>query len=155
VACDPSNPGSLFCDGHYVDSGNNLQNCINALKAELNITVTTSARPVAANGSCEAEGEAEASCATAPVGGQRGLGGAAAYWRRSSTGRSRDEGVGSVCRGGFRPVPEPNAFGSQSGVDGSAQPVRAAASWTRPLARPLVPFSGRPAKPLFHCGRLS
>jgi hypothetical protein len=75
VACDPKNPGGLFCNGQYVDSGNNLQNCIDALKAQLNITVSGSSS--CSGNSCQAEGEASASCATAPVRGGRGLGAAA------------------------------------------------------------------------------
>lgn len=64
--------GALFCDGEYVDAGNNLQECIDALRAQFDIEVTYSAEARGsancANGTCEAEGEAEAeaSCMMAP-----------------------------------------------------------------------------------------
>jgi hypothetical protein len=75
AACDPSKPGGLFCNGQYVDSGNNLQNCIDALNAVLNVKVSGSAS--CSGNSCQAEGKASAGCATAPVRGSRGLGAAA------------------------------------------------------------------------------
>jgi hypothetical protein len=57
--------GALFCNGSYVDTNNNLQSCIDALKAELNITATGSAS--CSGNSCQAEGQAAASCAVAPA----------------------------------------------------------------------------------------
>lgn len=81
ASCDPSNPGGVFCNGQYVDSGNNLQDCINALNQILNVKVTASGSASSGcdGGTCEAqaEGKASASCATAPVRGGRGLGAAA------------------------------------------------------------------------------
>lgn len=58
--------GALFCDGQYVDVGNNLQNCIDSLRALFNIEVEGSAE---CNGNtCSAEGSASASCDAAPAG---------------------------------------------------------------------------------------
>jgi MYXO-CTERM domain-containing protein len=67
--CDPVQ-GALFCDGQYVDHGGNLDKCIADLDAWLTANVDASARGSASceNGSCEAEGSAEASCATVPGG---------------------------------------------------------------------------------------
>lgn len=59
--------GALFCDGQYVDHGGNLAECKAALKAALDIEVKASARGESecSDGSCQAEGEASASCAMA------------------------------------------------------------------------------------------
>ncbi len=46
--------GALFCDGQYVDAGNNLEECIAALKAVLNITAEGSAS--CSGNTCMAEG---------------------------------------------------------------------------------------------------
>jgi MYXO-CTERM domain-containing protein len=59
--------GALFCDGQYVDTGNNLKNCIDALEAALHIEVSGKAE--CSGNQCNAEGTASASCATAPEGG--------------------------------------------------------------------------------------
>jgi hypothetical protein len=82
--------GALFCNGSYVDTGNNLQNCIDALKAELNITATASASGSCSGNQCQGEAEASASCAMTPnpvrgAGSIAGLGlviGALAWMRR-------------------------------------------------------------------------
>lgn len=58
--------GALFCDGQYVDTGNNLQNCIAALNAILKIKVTASGESSCDGGTCEASGKASASCAASP-----------------------------------------------------------------------------------------
>jgi hypothetical protein len=73
ASCSSNN--GVFCNGQYVDSGNNLQNCIDALNAILNVKVSGSAS--CSGSSCQAEGKASAGCATAPVRGSRGLGSAA------------------------------------------------------------------------------
>lgn len=59
--------GALFCDGQYVDHGNNLEECVDALNAYLEAHVETSA---SSSGSCsgnscsgEAEASAKATCA--------------------------------------------------------------------------------------------
>jgi MYXO-CTERM domain-containing protein len=56
--------GALFCDGQYVDAGNNLKNCIDALNAYLKVKVSGSAQ--CSGNECSAEGKASASCAAAP-----------------------------------------------------------------------------------------
>jgi MYXO-CTERM domain-containing protein len=58
--------GALFCDGQYVDTGNNLQNCIDALNAILKIKVTASGEASCDGGVCQASGMASASCAASP-----------------------------------------------------------------------------------------
>lgn len=65
--------GAVVCDGQYIDQGNNAQDCINALKAQLNFQATASGDAKCANGKCEAEGEAAASCGT--IAGSRAVGG--------------------------------------------------------------------------------
>ena len=62
VQCQ-SPDGALFCDGQYVDHGGNLEECIAALNAFLDIEVSGSAS--CSGNSCEAE--ASASCSAAPA----------------------------------------------------------------------------------------
>ncbi len=60
--------GALFCDSQYVDHGGNLQECLDALKAELNIEVMASGSASCEGGSCQAEGEVSVSgCAVSPT----------------------------------------------------------------------------------------
>jgi hypothetical protein len=54
--------GALFCDGQYVDSGDHLQNCVNALNAVLNVKVSGSASSSCTGNQCNAEAEGKASC---------------------------------------------------------------------------------------------
>ncbi|MEP7050331.1 MAG: hypothetical protein ABJB12_08270 [Pseudomonadota bacterium] len=68
--------GALFCNGQYVDHNGSLQDCIDALKTTLNITVTASGT---SSGNCtdnvctgEAQGSAAASCAFSPRGATGG-----------------------------------------------------------------------------------
>jgi MYXO-CTERM domain-containing protein len=72
VACQ-SPKGALYCNGQYVDYGDNLDRCVNALKAALDIEVQGYAYGSAScsGGSCEAEGEAgcSMSVANAPTDG--------------------------------------------------------------------------------------
>ena len=73
--------GALFCDGNFVDTGGNLQNCIDALQKILNLRVDVTARGSAdCNGDgCQAEGEATANigaCNLAPAGQSRPIGAA-------------------------------------------------------------------------------
>lgn len=71
VQCDKPE-GALYCDGQYIDAGNNLEQCIGALEAFLTSRVDVSARGSAdcSGNECNAEGEASASCAAAgPNGG--------------------------------------------------------------------------------------
>ncbi|MBX3229133.1 MAG: hypothetical protein KIT84_02270 [Labilithrix sp.] len=58
--------GALFCDGQYVDTGDNLQRCIDALRAQLNIQVSGSASSSCSGNQCTAEAEGTASCAASP-----------------------------------------------------------------------------------------
>src|SRR4029079_8494531 len=62
--------GALFCDGQYVDVGDQLDKCVADLKALLQIEVTGYAYGDAqcSGGSCTAEGEAGCSCAQAGAG---------------------------------------------------------------------------------------
>jgi hypothetical protein len=57
--------GALYCDGQYVDTGGNLQRCVDALNAILNIKVQGSASAQCSGNTCEAKAEASASaCST-------------------------------------------------------------------------------------------
>ena len=58
--------GALFCDGQYVDAGNNLEECIAALEAAFDIEVQGSASGQCNNGRCEGEAEGSLSCAVDP-----------------------------------------------------------------------------------------
>lgn len=75
--------GALFCDGQFIDHGGNLDACIAALDAYLDVRVDASSRGTA-TGDCSgnrctanAEGDAQASASCAygalPVGGSAGL----------------------------------------------------------------------------------
>jgi modification target Cys-rich repeat protein len=59
--------GALFCDGQYVDTGNNLQNCVDALNAYLKVKVEASGSAGCDGGTCSAEGKASATCGAAPI----------------------------------------------------------------------------------------
>ena len=60
--------GAVFCDGQYVDQGNNAQDCIDALNAAINGEVHSSGSASCSGNSCEAEGEAGCSAGRiAPV----------------------------------------------------------------------------------------
>ena len=58
--------GALFCDGQYVDTGNNLQQCIDALKATYNIQVQGSASGHCSGNQCTGEAEGNVTCAASP-----------------------------------------------------------------------------------------
>jgi hypothetical protein len=60
--------GALFCDGQYVDTGNNLQQCISDLKSALNITVQASASGSCSGNQCMGEAQASASCSASGAG---------------------------------------------------------------------------------------
>jgi MYXO-CTERM domain-containing protein len=74
----------LFCDSNYVDHGNNLEECIEALQAVANVEVSGSASGDCSGNRCEgeAEGNVSASCALAP--GQ--VGGASAPYGLAALG---------------------------------------------------------------------
>ena len=75
AACD-TEEGALFCDGQYVDYGDNLDECVNALKDLFNIEVEGYASAECEGNMCEAEAGGSASCA---AGGARGGFGAAGW----------------------------------------------------------------------------
>jgi MYXO-CTERM domain-containing protein len=54
--------GAIFCDGQYVDAGNNLQECIAALQAIFNIEVYAEGSASCEGNTCMAEGEVGCSC---------------------------------------------------------------------------------------------
>lgn len=62
--------GALFCDGNYVDHGDNLSECVAALEAVISAEVDGYAEGSSSceNGSCQAEGKAGVSCAALPGG---------------------------------------------------------------------------------------
>jgi hypothetical protein len=70
--------GALFCDGQYIDHGDNLEECVTALEAVINANVKFQAEGSSScdNGSCRAEGSAEASCAAIPGTSHKGAGAA-------------------------------------------------------------------------------
>lgn len=70
--------GALFCDGQYVDVGNNLEDCIAALQAELNIKVTGYADGSCDDNGCEGEAGGSVSCAASPA-QNKAAGGAVAF----------------------------------------------------------------------------
>lgn len=53
--------GALFCDGQFVDTGD-VQRCIDALRAVLNVQVSGSASGECSNGQCTGEAEGSVSC---------------------------------------------------------------------------------------------
>jgi hypothetical protein len=60
--------GALFCDGDYVDHGDNLANCVAAIEAVIDANVEGYAEGSSRceGGTCEAKGEAGVSCAVGP-----------------------------------------------------------------------------------------
>jgi hypothetical protein len=65
--------GALFCDGQYVDTGNNLECCIAALNAYLSVDVTTTGSAACSGNSCSAEGSATCQASLAPSPTREGL----------------------------------------------------------------------------------
>jgi MYXO-CTERM domain-containing protein len=68
--------GALFCDGQYVDHGDNLDQCVAAIEAVINAEVEGYAEGSSSceGGSCKAEGSAGVSCAAVPGGTSSGAG---------------------------------------------------------------------------------
>ncbi len=58
--------GALFCDGQYVDHGGNLEECVDSLRALLNIEVSGYAEGMCSNGMCSGEAGGSISCAVEP-----------------------------------------------------------------------------------------
>ncbi|MDB4976323.1 MAG: uncharacterized protein JWN48_4664 [Myxococcaceae bacterium] len=61
-----SEQGALFCEGDYVDSRNNLDQCIEALKNDLNVKVEGYAEGECANNTCSGKVGGGASCSAVP-----------------------------------------------------------------------------------------
>jgi hypothetical protein len=62
--------GALFCDGQYIDHGGNLDRCVSALEAALDLEVMAEASGEASCGDgdgCHAEGRASASVSSCSV----------------------------------------------------------------------------------------
>jgi hypothetical protein len=76
VECQ-SPEGALFCDGQYVDHGGNLEKCIAALNAYLEVEVDASSSAACEGNSCSAEAQASVRCSVAEVGAPAG---APSYW---------------------------------------------------------------------------
>jgi hypothetical protein len=63
--------GAMFCDGNYVDTGNNLANCVNAIKAlfpNFMVTGYADANANCSGNTCTAQADAGASakCSVTP-----------------------------------------------------------------------------------------
>lgn len=67
IDCD-GEEGALFCDGQYVDHGNNLEDCIAALDAYLDVEVEGYANASCEGNTCTAEAGCSAKCSAAPRG---------------------------------------------------------------------------------------
>jgi hypothetical protein len=89
--------GALFCDGSYVDDGNKLQQCVDALKATFNAHVQfmSSGASSCDAGTCTASGKASAksNCSVVRAGARGSLAlalgvfaSALAFWRRRRRG---------------------------------------------------------------------
>ena len=67
-----TNQGALFCDGNYIDTGNKLQECVDALKSTLEAHVMAAGSGSAScdAGSCSAKGAAsvKTNCSVADAG---------------------------------------------------------------------------------------
>jgi hypothetical protein len=75
--------GALFCNGVYIDHAGTVNDCIDAIEAELpTVTVDVSAQGTAScsGNSCVAEGSASANCAFAPSGSAHEVAGAFAVF---------------------------------------------------------------------------
>jgi MYXO-CTERM domain-containing protein len=66
VDCD-AEQGALFCDGQYVDHGGNLKECVDSLRAVLNIQVSGYAEGECSGNMCSGEAGGSISCAVAPA----------------------------------------------------------------------------------------
>ena len=65
-----SQEGALFCEGNYVDTNNNLDSCVEALRQKLDVQVEGYSEGMCANGTCAGEAGGSASCSALP--GTRG-----------------------------------------------------------------------------------
>jgi hypothetical protein len=66
--------GALFCNGQYVDHNGSVQDCIDAIEAAVDITVSGSSSGECSGNTCmgQAEGSASANCAFSPRGATGG-----------------------------------------------------------------------------------
>lgn len=71
--------GALFCDNQYIDHGGNLEECIDSLRALLDIEVTGSASGSCGNGRCEGEASGSVSCSVDPEGRELPMGALAVF----------------------------------------------------------------------------
>jgi len=80
VSCQRTE-GALFCDGNYVDDGDRLQQCIDALKATLNahVQAQSSGQAGCDAGKCQAHGQAsvKTNCSVVHIGAREPFGFAA------------------------------------------------------------------------------
>jgi hypothetical protein len=67
IDCD-AEQGALFCDGQWVDHGGNLGECVDSLRAVLNIEVEGYAEGSCDGNSCEGTAGGSISCAVEPSG---------------------------------------------------------------------------------------
>ena len=91
AACDLQE-GALFCDGQFIDHGDNLVECIESLQDLLDIEVEGYVRGECDDNSCEGEAGGALSCGVGRSGGAAGGGiliglAALAGVRRRRTGR--------------------------------------------------------------------
>ena len=63
LACEKPE-GALFCDGQYVDYGDNLKNCADAIIAFFNIMIEGYAEGSCDNNSCQGEAGFSCSCSS-------------------------------------------------------------------------------------------
>jgi MYXO-CTERM domain-containing protein len=63
VQCDDPD-GAIFCDGQYVDRGDNFQKCMDALKDVVNVEVQASSSGSCEGNSCEGQAQATCQCTT-------------------------------------------------------------------------------------------
>jgi MYXO-CTERM domain-containing protein len=73
----------MECDGEYVDHGNNLKECVDALKAQINITVEGYANAQCSGNTCEAEAGASCECGLSK---NQAAGGSALLWSLGALG---------------------------------------------------------------------
>jgi MYXO-CTERM domain-containing protein len=78
--------GTMACNGNYVDHGNNLEQCVNALNAlvaELDIEVSGYANAQCSGNTCEAEAGASCECGLSK---NQSAGGSALLWALGGLG---------------------------------------------------------------------
>jgi MYXO-CTERM domain-containing protein len=66
-----SQDGALFCDGQYVDYGDNLDKCVQALQAQLDARIDASGESMCEGNTCTAKGRVSSDCAVTRPGAAR------------------------------------------------------------------------------------